>query len=335
MKTTKSLADKLFVAVKIFVFLFIVCLSNIHAQNNEIFTITTDALQDEKGVALSKAGWKYHVGDDSAWANPQFDDSAWEKLDETFIKPDLLESPDWHGRGWFRLHFKVDENLADKIFALIAGQRGATEIYLDGKKLAPFGEITDSEITEYNPAALPIPFHFEKNGEHLLAVRFASEAFADPLSLKAKWMINGGIYPGFTYNLKDADDVQSFISQYSDSHSMRGGFLFIGILLALSLLHFLLYIFYRVERGNLFYSIYAAAFAFFILCGNYLAAGHQPIFPSLVISQISKVLFAFVFVSLLTFLHIAFGRRFGKLFWILTALWAVKTIFSLEAVMNY
>ncbi len=328
-KTAPSSAKKSFVAAGYFILLFLVCLSNIQAQNSEVFTLTADALQDGKNVELTKAGWKYQSGDDVHWANPQFDDSGWEKLEETLIKPDLLSKSDWNGRAWFRLHFKVEENLADKTFALVAAQRGAAEIYLDGKKLVDFGAITDSAITEYNPAGLPVFFRLENAGEHLLAVRFASEVFADTSDLKTRWMTNGGVYPGFTYYFKEVDDAPSFIERYSDSHSMRIGYLFIGVLLALALLHFLLYIFYRVERGNLFYSIYAAAFASVLVIGNFITFGHQSIFTSIILTQFRNVSFAVVFTALLTFLHVAFNRRLGKLFWILTGLWLVNVLLGI------
>ncbi len=328
-KTAPSSAKKSIVAAGYFILLFLVCLSNIQAQNSEVFTLTADALQDGKNVELAKAGWKYQAGDDVHWANPQFDDSGWEKPEETSVKPDLLSKSDWNGRAWFRLHFKVGENLADKTFALVAAQRGAAEIYLDGKKLADFGSITDSTITEYNPAGLPVFFQFENAGEHLLAVRFASEVFADTASFPARWMTNGGVYPGFTYYFKEVDDAPNFIERYSDSHSMRVGYLFIGVLLALALLHFLLYIFYRVERGNLFYSIYAAAFASVLVIGNFITFGHQSIFTSLILTQFRNVSFAVVFTALLTFLHVAFNRRLGKLFWILTGLWIVNVLLGI------
>ena len=296
--------------------------------DEQIFILKAESLQDEKSVDLTKAGWKYQSGDNSAWVNLQFDDSGWEKLEATKIKPEMLEKPDWNGRAWFRLHFKVEESLAEKRLALIAYQTGASEIYLDGQKLQEFGKITDSEISEYNPKGLPIPVHFENSGEHVLAVRFASKAFSDTSSIKAKWMINGGISPEFVLIIRNADDVGDVISQYSNNSSMRIGFFFIGVLLSLALLHFLLYLFYRIERGNLFYSIYAAAFAFFLVSGNFIYAGHQGIFPTFILGHIRTITFTLVFVSLLTFLHVAFNRTLGKFYWILTGLWILNAIFG-------
>ena len=32
---------------------------------------------------LLQRGWRYHAGDDPAWARPDFDDSAWDTLNPT------------------------------------------------------------------------------------------------------------------------------------------------------------------------------------------------------------------------------------------------------------
>src|SRR5580692_5842977 len=49
--------------------------------------------------AVELAGpWKFHIGDDTAWAQPDFNDSGWENVDLT---PDASTglSPGWTARG--------------------------------------------------------------------------------------------------------------------------------------------------------------------------------------------------------------------------------------------
>ncbi len=327
-KNILTFTRTLFTAARFIVLVFFIFAANLNAQNNEVFTLTADALQEGKSVELNKLTWKYHAGDDAAWANPQFDDSSWDKLEETVIKPEAIPKSGWNGRAWFRLYVQIDESLADKNFAFIMVQRGASEIYLDGKKLVTFGAVTDTEISEYNPSRLPIPFRFEDTGEHIIAVRFASKTLADMSVGTASWLANGGVYPGFSLAIKNADDLNGIINQYANTSSMRIGFLFIGVLLALALLHFLLYLFYRVERGNLFYSIYAFSFSILLLCGNLMVHGHQPILPSIIAGMINSTMLAVEFVALLAFVHVVFGRPLGKFFWILTAAWAVSTVLN-------
>ncbi len=316
------MADKLLITTRFFGVLFIVCLSNIYAQNNEVFILTADALQNGESVGLSKAEWKYKSGDDLNWANPQFDDSSWEILGESAIKPEFLEQSEWNGRGWFRLHFKVEESIADKYFALAAYQTGASEIYLDGKLIAKFGMIMETDEFEFNPNGLPVLFRFDSVGEHLLAVRFSNSVFADKNSGKMRWLTNGGIYPKFSATVKLADASATML-EYANRASMRMGFFFIGILVGLAFLHFLLYIFYRADRANLFYSFYALALAVTILCGNLIFAGHQGTMSNSVLRVISALMFAAMFVSLLAFLRIAFEATLGRIFWILGGMWLI------------
>ena len=329
-KIALLVAGKIAVAVRLFVLLLVASPVNFQAQENEIFTVTADALQDGKTVDLTKAGWKYQAGDLEEWADPQFDDSAWDKLEATSVKIDSLPPSGWNGRAWFRLRLKVEESIADRTFALVGRQIGASEIYLDGRLLTRFGEISESggDDLEYNPNRLPIPFKFDGAGEHTLAVRYSHSGMKDMSGVWGAWFRKNNINPGFSLSIADASDVKTTIQTYANSASMRIGFLFVGILTGLALLHFLLFVFYRAERGNLFYSIYAAAFALNLVCGNLLAFGHQGLTSNIAASLSATFLISVVFVSLLAFLHVAFGRRLDWKFWSLVALWATSVVFS-------
>ncbi|MEP7037863.1 MAG: SpoIIE family protein phosphatase, partial [Acidobacteriota bacterium] len=321
------LSKSAFTAIQIVLLLFVFSIF-VQAQDSQVLILTAEKLTADKTVELDKLNWKYQSGDDLKWANPQYDDADWEEVAGTTIKPDSLPKSGFSGRAWFRLHLQADESLVNQTVALAGTQKGATEVYLDGRKLAEFGLITDSKVSEYNPNKLPIPFRFEKAGEHILAVRFASNTFADLNGNKAKWLTNGGLYPGFTFELREASDVAEVIGEYSFQTSMRIGFFFVGVLFALALLHFLLYLFYRVERANLFYSIYVASFGLFLLCNNLLSFAHFPISVAIIAVLLARTMLAATFVGLLAFLHVAFERPFGKLFWILTALWAISLLIN-------
>lgn len=293
----------------------------LRAQTGQVFSLTAENLQAEKSVELDKLRWKYRAGDDPAWASTEFDDSSWDQIEGTKFNPHSLPQSGWNGRGWFRLRFNLDEKLAGKNLALIMTHGGASEVYLDGKLLASFGEIKETGETEYNPNRLPIPFKLDKSGEHILAVRFSSSMFADMSRGVGRWLTKGKAYPGFSLAVRDASDLQAAIHKYAAGTSMRGGFFFIGFLLALALLHLLLYIFYRVQRANLYYSFFAAAFAVNILCGNYRAFGHQGTMGSVILSLVGVVMIGVTFTVLPAFLLVAFRRPVGPIFWALTLLW--------------
>ncbi|MGH7450254.1 MAG: hypothetical protein ACRENG_02840 [bacterium] len=71
--------------------------------------------------------WKYHAGDNPAWANPDFSDSTWE-ITGTELEPNRSSKTGWNGVGWFRLHLAVDSLLWQK--PLILTMRHAADLDL-------------------------------------------------------------------------------------------------------------------------------------------------------------------------------------------------------------
>jgi phosphoserine phosphatase RsbU/P len=71
------------------------------------------------------SGWRMHEGDNLSWANPTFDDSAWQKVELDDIGP---SRPGWR---WFRLHLKLHENHPD-LSLLIDGGVGVYTLYVNG-----------------------------------------------------------------------------------------------------------------------------------------------------------------------------------------------------------
>lgn len=308
--------------------------SSVAGQSGGELIVTTDSLASGKHVELDKSSWRYMAGDDMSWAARDVDDSAWERVEGTSINPNALPRGGWQGRAWFRLRLNVEEAVADRTFALVVRQIGASEIYMDGRLLARFGEIKDAGEAEYNPNRLPVPFKFDGAGEHQLAVRYSSAAMSDLTSGRGAWLARGGTRPGFSFALVDASDVKGTIQSYANTSSMRIGFLFIGVLMALALLHFLLFVFYRAERANLFYSIYAFASAINLVCGNYLTFGHQGAMANALLLVIASLVGAVSFVALLAFLHVAFRRPFGPMFWIIAASWALSFLITVVFLRN-
>lgn len=323
--------------IKQFFALFIFALFSpafLNAQSGEIFTLTDAALKGDLPVDLSKLPWKYRAGDDAAWAARDFDDTSWETVEGTTFKPEMIGRADWNGRAWLRLRFRLDEKLVGQNIVLTTTQRGAAEFFIDGEPLAKFGEIADEGVTEYNPNRLPIPFRLDGGREHSLVVRFASSTFREASGTREWWLTNGGVYPGISPTFLDGSDLTVSIGGYANYASMRGGFLFAGVLLALALLHLLLYVFYPVERANLFYSLYAGAFAIFILCNNLRISGHQGVMPSIVVTFVSTLMLAAAFTGLLAFVRLAFERRLGIVFWAMAILWTASAFLNLAFLNN-
>ena len=72
-------------------------------------------------------GWRAQSGDDLAWAQPGFDDSAWPAVE-------LTPANDAAGWRWYRLHTDIPAAGSPLSF-LITGGSGTYEIYLNGRRL--------------------------------------------------------------------------------------------------------------------------------------------------------------------------------------------------------
>ena len=60
----------------------------------------------ESAVELT-GPWKFHIGDDMAWAQPGFDDSAWETMDLAAPPGSRGEVPGWTARGMRPLRLRL------------------------------------------------------------------------------------------------------------------------------------------------------------------------------------------------------------------------------------
>lgn len=127
-----------------------------------------------EGDVLLNKPWKFHSGNNPAWANPAFDDRVWQ-----FVNP----SSDIHHLtqlreveiGWFRLHLKVDSSLLNTPLALKIWQMGASEIYLNGKLIHKLGSVSKDKNKEllYNPRGNPLTFQFKGSTSQVLAIRYS------------------------------------------------------------------------------------------------------------------------------------------------------------------
>ncbi|QMW04773.1 ATP-binding protein [Spirosoma foliorum] len=97
----------------------------------------------QDGILLDK-GWKWHLGDNSDWAKPDFDDARWDTLNPT-REIALLHQLPQQGIGWLRIRLHVVPLLRGKIVCLSTIQVGATELFLNGTQVAEEGKIGASK----------------------------------------------------------------------------------------------------------------------------------------------------------------------------------------------
>ncbi|MBT3269152.1 hypothetical protein HN371_18555 [Candidatus Poribacteria bacterium] len=248
------------------------------------------------GVQLN-AGWRYHSGDGAGWAAVDLDDTAWEVVNPS-LTPDTLPTTGWRGHGWFRLRLTVDESLRGRSVVFTLLQLGASEVYLDGRLVARFGRVGTSPQTELPDVALYEgrkigALAFDDRPGHVLAVRYSSFT-----AIRQR----PGAPHGFLLAVHDGD-ISDAIDRYAARirQEVRERGFYTALPIAFSLLHLLLYLFYRRQRANLHY----AAFTFAIGAAIF-ASGEAFVFPR---SLLALNVYAAAFKTSLVVAG-AFGARF-------------------------
>ncbi len=143
----------------------------------------TDSAREE---LLSLEGeWQFSQGDNSAWANPSFDDSLWDSIDV----PSHWESEGYNnydGYGWYRRSFELDEVEAGTALYLYLGRiDDIDETYVNGQLIGRQGHF-DPVVTAWDRNRIyRIPDGLlNASGENVIAVRVLDT------------QLGGGIYSG-------------------------------------------------------------------------------------------------------------------------------------------
>lgn len=220
--------------------------------------ITPQRLANKSGFIELIEGWKYHIGDDSSWSNPSFDDSNWEPINPLLRKEDF-DKLNWTGNIWFRTHIYVDSALWNRTFGFLFINTGAAEVYLNGSLLYKIGKVGHSEKTESVQLDRG-PKHILFNGQikQVIAVRYSNHS--------AEEMLSNNIPAGFTAELGDLNIYIPNRIEAVRSNSIYQ-MAFGAFVLAFAIMHFLLFIFYPRAKGNLFYSICMLAFTGVVYTG--------------------------------------------------------------------
>ncbi len=223
--------------------------------SDDLELLTPDAMQNEDSIIFLQDRWKFKAGDEPERAAKQYDDSDWVTISTNLIEADL-SFLDFEGIGWFRKDFKVDEELTGKPIALIIDRHlGASEIYLNGEKIYELGEFSTepTQVISYS-SKKPVPIVFNGDEIQTMAVRFINPDYAMTGRLMG--------YNGFRFLLGDWSVHQNqnlnFLTQWTGSNMF-----YIGLLLAFSVIHLLLYLFYPGEKRNLYFALFVAILGIF------------------------------------------------------------------------
>ena len=114
--------------------------------------------------------WRFHAGDDPAYATPDFDDSQWKLYDPHTDIKNLLQSQH-PAIVWYRLRVKVSADQTGLALREHSISR-AFEIYVNGERLIAEGQITPvAPYTLYAYVVRRIPERLLADGTLLIALR--------------------------------------------------------------------------------------------------------------------------------------------------------------------
>ncbi len=260
---------------------------------------------ENKGWSIELGdNWKFHTGDDQRWAALNFDDSEWQPIrtqmpERRDRRPDTRQEPpdttrhrrsrpEWNGIGWFRLHVLVDSSIVHFPLSLHMRQNGASEVYLDGKKLYSFGEVSSiADLEKIYTERNPKPIIFNRPGEHVIAVRYSFH--------EAERLIDIPMGRGFDMWLGHLDNAITARTQQIRTSSFNQ-LVFTAVPLSFALMHLMLFIFYRRNKNNLYYALSM----FFFAVMAYTQFGHtftttSGTFLWLIVLEIFATVFAIAF----------------------------------------
>ncbi|HUN83005.1 MAG TPA: SpoIIE family protein phosphatase [Terracidiphilus sp.] len=289
-------------------------------------------------VVVLTGPWKFHAGDDSRWANPDFDDSGWSTMDLTppqgSYDPITGSSgfvPGWTSHGhpnltgyaWYRLHLQLqneDSSVQASSLALTMPLNfdDAYQIFINGQKVGEFGRFTGSHVTFYNsqPQSFALPAGI-RGGPVTIAIRFWMDAVTPLQSPDA-----GGMHGPPLLGQASAIDAMLRLEWDSVNRTQVGNLLSATFLLLAALLGLTLFWFDRREPAYLWLGL-ACLLSFaeraIVMTGYYsLAVAMDPenFFIDVLSRPISLGLWALFWIYWFALDDI---RRIKRAVWILTA----------------
>jgi len=103
------------------------------------------ARKEEKSLVSLDTGWKFHTGDDPAWASPGFDDSKWDTLFPTIIW-EYQGYRRYDGYAWYRLKVDIPSSLKenaiikDSLQFLLGRIDDCDQVFLNGELIGENGK---------------------------------------------------------------------------------------------------------------------------------------------------------------------------------------------------
>ena len=247
--------------------------------------------------------WKFHIGDNAQWAAPSYDDNSWDTIYSDMQKE--ADQKKFTGSGWFRLHLKVAPSLFYRKFVFSMEQAGASEVYFNGKRIFQFGTVsgTGHEVA-FSPRTSTYFIEFGGDSNQVIVVRYSAW----------KAILKNYFKPGFTITLEDTNVAMATLK--SKETTLMWSYLFFAMFFTFGAFHFLLFLFHRKIRSNLYYSMMAFILSVFWLYPVIIAKSSNPFITDILNGAMMYMYPAFFFFIVIL-MYTIFQLKFGRFFWII------------------
>jgi len=300
-----------------FLFSFVIS-SNSFSTSVTVNGVNVIASDDVKDAVQFDSYWRFSIGDNLDWARADFDHSKW---DSVFLPITLEEFFEYKYKGnlWLRSTINVSKEELNKSYVLLIEQYGASEIYIDGKLIHSIGKVGNTASNEkfFNPKNAPFNIRFDSIGKHVIAIRFSNHAFLSTDDDEA-------YLEAFNLNIVEPETAL-LINKF---RNLKGSVLYsmaAGLFLTLSVLNFILFLFYKRDKTNLYYSIFSVSLAatFIVhVIDHYGARAETAVFTDRVFYLASFI----TDVALLALVYSFIYEKWPKRFWIVSALCLIGSI---------
>jgi len=211
----------------------------------------------DSGGQLLDQGWRWRTGDDPRQADPDYDDSTWDNV-KCWNPPRSGSDP---GIAWFRLRFRVADSLQGRVMPFWLTQCGASEVYLNGTRVATFGVVAGTAEGEKPGFAdrltrkyLALPM--AARADQVLAIRH-SNVGGQKIQHAALGRIRGFALQAFAGS---PNAGLAMLTGQVHTLGLHRTFQVVAAS-AFAILHLLLFAFYPKLNENLHFAVFAVAYA--------------------------------------------------------------------------
>jgi Stage II sporulation protein E (SpoIIE) len=283
--------------------------------------------------------WRFHIGDDPAWAQPQFDDSAWSTMDLTpppgsydpysggsgFVAGWTARGyPGYSGFAWYRLRVNLRNQVRGGLaFKMPANVDDAYQVYANGEFVGEFGRFNGQSVTDYiaRPRAFRLPADIG-SGPLTIAIRMSMDPFTPLIESAA-----GGLHGPPVLGQTQAVMAMNRLAWDAVNRSQFSEFIVAAILLLAIAVGFSLYSLDRTEFAYLWLSV-TCIVVLLVICLRY-AAYHSTWIPGPLVIFLRDVILLPVQMALWIFFWACWfrlgGRSLHRVVWALVALLALGT----------